>query len=314
MAPKSGLSGFVIFSEETVYGTYVPGTFAVPLVSETLTNKKERLESNAVISGQRVIKSQQWNGGNIVVSGQLVFEVVDRGLGLLLKHMFGSYSTTGTNPYTHVASPGDIDGKSLSIQIGRPGVGGTVVPFSYTGCKIQKWDLSVKAGEIALLTLDVVAQQESTAQTLAAPAYTSGLRPVKFNHGALTIAAASVPVKTMQFTGVNNLDDTRRFIGSQLLQEPLEKDLRDYTANLEPEFTDLTLYNLYTGGTEAALSAVFTIGANTLTLAGNTRYDGDTPNIAGKAILMQKIPAKFIASSTDASAITVTAVDTVATP
>ena len=303
-------------AEETTYGTYVAPTVGVPFLTESLTSSLERLESQQFIAGRRVLTSGQWNGGKNTVAGDINMELTDRGLSLLFKHMFGAIATTGAGPYVHTATPGAIDGKSLTFQVGRNAVNGTVYPFSYTGCKITEWELACAAGEIATLALTVSGQAESTVQTLATLTYQSGMHPVKFNHGTLTIAGTPVDVTSAKVHGANNLQADRFFLGSQIAKEPKEGTaLREYTWEAEAEFTDMALYNLYVAGTEAAFVLNFTVGANSLVIQGNARTDGSTPVVADRNIIKQALTGKFVASgATDDTAIKAVITDSVATP
>jgi hypothetical protein len=214
-----------------------------------------------------------------------------------------------------VFKPDDIDGKSLTIQVGRNALNGTVYPFSYTGCKIDQWEIGVKAGEIATLALTLAGQAESTAQTLVTPTYVSGSHPVKFNHGAFTLGGTPVKVTAATIHANNGLKTDRYFVGSQQASEPREEALREYTWTADVEFADMSLYTLYTAGTESALSLAFTVGTHSLTINGNARVDGSTPAVPGRQIITQSLTGKFVASgATDDTAISATILDSVATP
>lgn len=310
----SGLSAQIGYAEESVYGTGVTVTRFLPLVDESITHDRGRLESEGIIAGQKVTKSSQWNGGPITNGGDIGHELYDRALGLLFKHMFGAVNTTGAGPYTHVFSPGAIDGKSLTIQVGRPQVGGTVVPFTYAGCKIAEWELACTQGEIATLGLTIVAQSETIETALATASYPSGIKPLKFNHGVIELAGSAVKATAVTISGSNGLKDDRRFIGDQQIGEPLEESLREYTGTVTCEWTSTAQYERFVDGDEVALELAFTAGDNSVTIAGNVRYDGGTPTVGGREVLTHDIPVKFIASTTDASAITATLVNGDAAP
>src|SRR5450631_517163 len=86
--------------------------------------------------------------------------------------------TVGANSF--LAQPADLTGLSTTIQIGRPDITAVVRPFSYLGCKFGTWTVGCKAGEIAKLTLDVTAQDETTAETLGAASYPDLMVPMTF--------------------------------------------------------------------------------------------------------------------------------------
>lgn len=380
---RTGIAAQIGYALESSVGTVVTPTAFLPLVSETLVQDKQRLESSGILAGRRVLASNQWNGGDVVVSGSVQHELYNRGLGKLFTAMFGAVTTTGVGPYTHTFTPGDLTGDALTVQVGRPGVNGTVYPFTYAGMKVQSWEIACSAGEIATLGLDLVGMREfdyrqvtdgvttdtdktvtsatavfsaddvgkpisgtgipsgtviesftsatevelSAAATatgtgvtftigvaLASATYPTSIKPLKFNHASVTIGGAAVPVRSLTVSGNNMIDDSRRFLGSQYISEPLEMGLREYTGTIEIEFTDLTQYDRFVRGSEAALVASFVSGADSVTITTNVRFDGSTPNVAGREILSQSLPFKCVGSSTDASAITVALVNADATP
>jgi hypothetical protein len=379
----TGIDAQIGYATEVTVGTPATVTAFLPLVSESLMQERARLESAGIIAGRRVLASQQWNGGDITVSGSVQHELYNRGLGKLFTAMFGDVATTGAGPYTHTFTPGDLTGDALTIQVGRPATNGTTYPFTYAGMKVSSWEIACSAGEIATLGMDVVGTREidyrvvtdgvttsgsasitsasaafnasdignpisgtgipsgatilsvqsATAATLsanasasgtsisftlgialAAASYPSGIKPLKFNHAAVSIGGASVNAKSLTISGNNGLDDARRFLGNQRISEPLEANLREYSGTIEVEFTDLAQYRRFVTGSEAALVASFTSGTDSVTITTNIRVDGSTPQVAGREILVQSLPFKCVASSTDASAITVALVNSDATP
>jgi hypothetical protein len=305
MALGSGLASQLGFKvPESAWGTYTaPDTF-VPLVSESLTQEIDRLESAGIIAGARVLRSQQWSAGNVTVSGDVQLEVTDRSIGKLLRLMFGSIVTAGAGPYTHTASPGDLVDDFGTFQVGRPDIAGTVQPFSYTGMQVASWEIACAAGEIATMGLSLVGKAETTAQSLVSASYAASIKPMTFVGGALTIAAGSVNVKSMTLAGDNGLNVDRRFLGSQNISQPLESALRAYTGTVEAEFESLTAYNRFVNGTEAALVFTLASGAQTLVTTCNVRFDGTTPTVCGTDIIPLSLPFKAVGASTDAGAIT----------
>lgn len=191
-------------------------------------------------------------------------------------------------------------------------------PISGTGIPSGATILSVQSATAATLSANATATGTAITFTLgialAAASYPSAIKPLKFNHAAVTIGGASVNAKSLTISGNNGLNYDRRFLGNQHISEPLETGLREYTGTVELEFTDLTQYRRFVTGSEAALVASFTSGTDSVTITTNVRVDGSTPMVEGREILTQAIPFKCIASTTDASAITVVLVNDDATP
>lgn len=323
MGVGSGEAAQLMIAEESTYGTAVTVTRSFEFVSESMKLKVERLESKGLRAGQRVMKSTKWQPGKRSASGDILMELGNIGFGVWLKHMMGHIGTTGAGPvYVHTASPDDLP-TSLTVQIGKPSIDGTVQPFTYSGVRIPSWELSLKAGEIVQLKASLSAQDETTATGLATfsdPAVV----PLTYVGGTLQIAASQVDVLDFSLKGNNQLDSGRfRIRNAATPKQQLENNWREYTGQINADFESLTQYNHYVNADEVALSMVFAGGAIAggggskyqLAITANIRFDGDTPNVGGPAMLTQPLPFKCIASSSsDSSAISMAYQTTDATP
>lgn len=156
---KSGMSAQWGYKAESTWSTPVVVDTFLPLVTETLSAEKERIESAGIIAGRRVLTSDQWTPGKVKVGGSIQTELYNKNIATLVSHMMGDASS----PYT----PGSLDGFGLTMQIGTPDIAGTVNPRTYSGCKIAKWELACQVGEIATLGLDIVARREILYRTVA---------------------------------------------------------------------------------------------------------------------------------------------------
>lgn len=303
MGTPSGLGGQFGFKSETTVGTAVTvDTFHAGLVSETVKQEIARIESQGIRAGRRT--THAWKAGGKTVGGGVTLELWNEPLATLLTHMFGTVNTTGTGPYTHTATPGDLTGKSFTAQFGRPGTDGTVHPFTYAGCKIASWTISCAAGEIARLVLELTAQTETTATALASASYPADAEPFVFVEGSLSLAGSAVAtVRNMTLQAAQGLATSRHRIGSATVKEQLENGMRTYTGQVELDFESLTAYSRFVDGVEAALVMAFNNGTDSLTITCNVRFDGETPELSGAEILRQRLPIKCV-GSTDAAAIT----------
>jgi len=316
MAIKSGIAAQLGVKAETTWGTFVAPTRFYPLISESLTEDIDRLESEGIVAGRRTLASEQWAAGNVDVGGDIQTELYQQGIGALLKACFGAVSTTGAGPYTHTFTPGDLTDDHLSVQVGKPDVAGTVQPFSFYGMKADEWELSIEAGGLVTLTTSLVGKQLATSDALATASFGTGsATPFTFKHATATIAGGAANVKKLTLKGNNGLDSDRRFIGSEYRAEPLEADLREYSGTVDLEFESLTQMNRYRQATEVALVATITAGASaSLTTTMNVRFDGSTPEVDGRGIVALSAPFKCIGATTDAAAITAVLVSNDTTP
>lgn len=303
----SGLQSQLMFAQETTYGTRVVPTKGAEFISESLKLEIERMEGRGLRAGRRVLTSSQWQPGKRSAGGDLEMELLNTGTGLLWKHALGATSTVaGTGFSTHTYTPADLQTLSMTMQVGKPDVAGTVRPFDYLGCKIASWEVSCSAGEIAMAKFSILAADESTAQSLASATYPANHVPLTFAKGVLSIAAAGVDVKEATFSVDNGLAGDRYFLRSSALRkQPLENAWRAATGSLVADFESLTAYNRFVNGTEAALSLKFTgadiAGSTPLTpfsfeIVANVRFDGETPAVSGPELLEQPLQFKAVAS------------------
>jgi hypothetical protein len=290
---------------ESTYGTFVTPTRFLEFVSESVKLGRPRIEAAGLRPGRRVLKTGRWKAGRKEVGGSVEFEVASKGFGLVFLHMLGAVTITtpggGTLTRDHTHTLGNLRGKSLTIQVGREDRSATVRPFSYLGCKIASWELGCSIDEILKLTLEILGQDESTAQSLAVASYASGDELFVFTEGALTVAAVSTPVREFALSGDNALAEDDYALGSALRREAVEPALREISGTLNADFTDLTAYNRFVNGTEATLELTFTgaliEGALNfqVKITANVRFDGETPEVGGPEENRLPLPYKVIA-------------------
>lgn len=318
MATSSGFDSQIGYAVEATPGTYVAPTKTIEHVSESIKFNQERIESQGIKAGRRG-GSGRWALGRSWVEGSVQHELSASTIGPILRNLMGAVSTTGSNPYTHTLTYGALSEGALTIQVGRPDLAGTVNVFSYLGCQITELSLSSKVGEISTLDFNVYGQKEDTSQTLATPSYPAAWSPFTFAHGVLSLAAAEYEFDDINLTFNSGLQTGRHTHRSSTAAQPrISKEAAFRTAGgtINSEFISMTAYNRFKAGTEAALSMVWNAGASAqLTVAGNVRFDGETPNVSGPEMLKQALPFKFISTTSDAAMLTVTLVnaDTVTT-
>lgn len=307
----AGLTAQAGFAAETTYGTAVSVTRFFPLVDESLTDEIEPLESEGIIAGARVIRSEQWEQGGHTVGGDVGMELWQQNTALLFEHMLGTITSSFTAGVgTHTITPGDLTGKGLTAQIGKPTSANTAIPFTYAGSKVASWEIGLSAGEIATLGLTLLAQTETTGTALEAASFISdAAAPFTYVQGGVSISASDVCVRDISIESENNLADDRMCIGQNFIDEPLEMDRREITGTMTLEFTSTEQYERYRTGDETSLVLSLSAPSAACTITMNVRYDGETPQVGGRDLVLQDIPFKAIATSDDDDAITVVLVN-----
>ncbi len=166
MAASSGIAGQIGYVAESTWGVPVTVTRFLPLISESLKQEVGRLDAKGIIAGRNVADADAWGAGMVSVAGSVQHELYDHSMGVLFKNALGANTTAGSGPYTHTMTPADQFGQSLTVQVGRPDLAGTVRPATYAGMKINKWEIAGKAGEIATVGLDFVGKYEAAYRTV----------------------------------------------------------------------------------------------------------------------------------------------------
>lgn len=311
MALGSGLAAQFGFVSEVTYGTAVTVTKFCPLIEDSFVEEIPRTESAGIIAGKRVIHSDQWTPGIQRVAGDVGLELYQQGVGTLFRHMLGSVTSSVTNSIgTHTFSPGDLTGQSMTVQIGKPQVGGVVTPFTYSGVKVTSWEMSIVPGEAVGLGLSLVSKSVTTGTALASATYiTHGARP-HWGHStgltAVSISGSNVCVRQLVINGDNMLDVERFCIGQTTIDEPLESGLRTFGGTATIEFSSTAQYQRFNQGGEYPISAtVFASSSAFVSMVLNARFDGATPAVAGPGLIVVEYPFKCVATSltNDATAI-----------
>lgn len=313
MAVTSGLAAQFGYGLETTVGTAVTVDHFAEFTDESMGLEIQRIES----AGLRIRRTNHaWASGTRQATGTVNFELVNNDLGLLWRAAMGSVTTTtspGGPPYLHTFTPGDLP--SLTLQVGKPDVAGTVRPYSYNGCRVSSWELSANPNEFVRMSMSFVGWDETTGTSLESASYPSVIR-FTYAHGSLSVGGSGVCVDNVSVTGDNRLDIQHKICATNPgLPTIREADRRVYGGTATADFESLTQYQRFVDGAEAALALTFTASTGAvLSITGNVRFDGETPKVTGPALLKQPFPFVFTSITSDATAISVALTNTDAAP
>jgi hypothetical protein len=299
---------------ETAWGTAVTPDHTFEFNDEGLKLDPTFLEPTGLRVGTKYKRASRVSISRKSVSGDITLEHATKGMGLLWKHALASSATPTalTSPaYEQVHTPGDFRGKGLTIQVGRPEPStGTVRPFTYTGCKVSQWELSVSDNAIPTLKLTFDGRSEDTATALAAPSYISGSKVFSFANATLKLGgtasttsgktsvtgntAVATVVTEVSVQGAAPMAADRFGIGNAgLKSEQLENDTPTITGSLTAEFNKAELYDLFTNNTTTAL--VLTLTGDPIGASGSSdtlevilpavKLKGASPNVGGPDIV-----------------------------
>lgn len=299
MAVGSGLSSQIGYAKETTYGTPATASRFLPLISEDLGAENERMESEGIVAGAIAMESDQWAPGTTMVSGGIQHELYQQGVGLLFEQIFGSVTSSATGGIaTHTFTLGDLP--SMTVQKGVPTVGGNVLPFTYAGAMVSEANFRLAAGEFAQLGLTVLAQSETDGIALAAASYLTGSKkPFSFMSGAISISGAALCVREVEININNGLTDERICIGQEGIDKPIRNELAVVDGSATIEFTSTAQYQRFRQGLETSMVLALSASPSArCTFTLNTRWDGATPQVGGKGLVVVEYPFKAVATPT----------------
>jgi hypothetical protein len=299
MAIRSGLAAQIGIGVESTVGTAATPTRFYEFNDESIAMTIERIESEGLRTGNRVLRSDRYASGQKAIEGSFSMDMTADNTAILFKHALGAVATAGS--YVHTCTMSDPFGLGLTIEVGRPGNDGTVRAFTYAGCKINTLDLSVAVGEMLSAEFGVIGTTAETIGTVTAASYASSLELLHFAGAAITVAGTAYPCKDFSLSVNNGLTGDRYVLGSQIAQQPIASSLAEVTGSLTAEFVDATAYNRVLNATHAAVVATFTdsTGDSITVTVPVARFDGDTPSVGGPDILDQTLNFKGLFNGTD---------------
>lgn len=244
---RSGLYAQVGLALEETFGTFKTPTRFLPFGAETLEEKPAYQKGTGIRAGRLVQAENLHRRAGRTVSGNITgVEFVDQGMGLLFNLLHGNVVTPAKiesgeeKAYKQVHEIGTSDpfGKSATIQVGRPGTGGEVHPFSYLGSKFLSVKVTLEADGFAMIELEVDGQQEDTDEELAEATYDSDAIPFNFEDMAVEFGgenAANVRSITLNIPVPQNTE--RKHLGnSGLKDEPIANAKMEITGEMTLEF------------------------------------------------------------------------------
>lgn len=328
MTTRSGLDAQLGFAAESTFGTGVTATRFLEFDNEDMRFMPTWLEGEGLRAGQKFKRASRVAVSRKDVNGKFDIKVPNMGMGLLLKHMIGSSATAtqidSSDAYEQVHTPGDMFGKSLTIQVGRPEPGtGTVQPFAYTGCKVTQWEMELQDGDHLKLSVTVDGRDEDTATGLAVASYASGAELFNFSHATLKLGgtpatadgkttitggtAVATVINQIQLQGESPMAVDRYGVGNAgLKNEQIENDYPTVTGTLDAEFSKTELYDVFKAFDALALELVLEFGeADTgepfhlSFLAPAIKFKESGPSVDGPGIVRAQTEFEVYDNGTD---------------
>jgi hypothetical protein len=277
MPTGSGLDAQFGYKLETTVGTPVTVDKFLEFNSESLSFDPGYIEPEGLRVGVKFKRGSRLVQSRKMVSGSMELNYATRLMGGLWKAALGSSVTTPAvvtagQSFSQVHQTGDLLGKSMTLQVGRPEPSTQVVKaHTYAGCKVTGWEWSVADNETAKFSLDFDGWDEATATALATASFVSPVAEFNFSQASVfsiggTIgganpltytggSAVSSIVKSLSFKGDNALATERFGLGNAgVKKEQLENGIPTITGTLEAEYLQSEWYTPFKANTSTSLN------------------------------------------------------------
>lgn len=307
MGVGQGLRAVLGVGVESTWGTTVPVTKRFEFVNENLQRQQSIIQSQG-ISGRAVTmrRGARRRIETVQAAGDITLECGKQGMGVWLNHMLGGTSAItqqgATAAWLQEHAFGSLLEKGLTVQKAiRDGAGTVLESFTYSGCKIPSWSLSVAVGQIPQLTVSLdcrdIVSGTSTTTLLGLPEQPGGV--YAFLDAFLEVDSTAVArVLSAELAGNNSLKTDSIHLGSTGRKSEQEvNDWREVTGTLTAEFLESTIHDLYEADTGADLVLSF-VGENiastfdeelTITIP-DVRFTGETPTVGGAGVVEMTHP------------------------
>ena len=250
------LDTFCGVAEESTYGTAITSGFrGYEAQSDTFTREVQYIESVGFRQALQTIRSDRHDTISIGASGSIETDVLNKGHGLLLKHMLGGSSGPtqqgGTAAYLQTFESSD-DGPtgSYTIQLPRTDSAGSLQSFTYEGCVPTGFTISQAIDEALKLTVDFDAENEQMSTAASSPTYPTSADPFVYTDATIEVAGSAINTFTsFELTADLGMNTDRRFLkGSATKLQPVRSSVPSYTGTIEGEFTNAQ-YEAFRDGT-----------------------------------------------------------------
>ncbi len=164
MSRAYGWNAKLLIAEESTYGTLSDGTYTqVPFASSTIDSEQGLIASNVLGLGRDPTTPFQ---DVINVGGELAVPVDLRNIGIWLKAIFGTPTTTEDGGvYTHTFESGKVSLPSYTLEVGLPEVPEFI---RFLGVKADSIAFNFARSGEAQATISLLAQGETAATTTVA--------------------------------------------------------------------------------------------------------------------------------------------------
>lgn len=273
----------LMFADESTWNTPVVVTRTFEYESEGIEEVYGRTEGAPLRRGTAFARNDRFVPYFAGAAGSVQLAVMTKGFGYFNRHLMGTNATTGpteTTVYTHTGTEGSLLGDSFTMQLNRPfHPAGTDQAFTYSGGKVTEWTLSNSVEGNLLLDLGLDFASVATGTALATAAYPTGMDPLSWAGGVVTIGGASIDLDEFTMTVSNGNMVDRRKIRNNTEKKEQTSGKRSGSFSLKADFESLAQRNRAAATSRAGALAAIVATWKGPTLLGSTIFPEYTVNI-----------------------------------
>jgi hypothetical protein len=198
------------YGTEATYGTAAALTRSYETQVDDWKRTQEYLQSQGFIGGQHTIRSRRSLPVNMGGSGSIQIDVLNKGMGLLLRDIFGAstgptqQASTIAYVQTHATSAAGTT-RSATIQTVRSFVDASSQAFTYKGCVCKGWEFNCEAAADAKGFLNLKAEYDARDAVIdvgaGTNAYTANADLFHWQQAAVTIGGTPYDFKKVNLKG-----------------------------------------------------------------------------------------------------------------
>jgi len=266
--PFLGRNASVGIGAESTPGTRVTVTnFRPPISLEGGRNPEFKRRPNLRTAGTGVNMPVGFYQASEMPAGRFQIEATYENIGMWLKAAFGDLATSGSGPYTHLFTLGELE--AYSLEYVRGNASNSEI---FGGVKFGKTSFKAAPGGLLLIDVDWMGMNGASRTTPTSVSYGSGDTPIRaFKSGQFTWNSVSYDLDDIEISIDHGLQ-ARPYLGALTSREYAPGEIR-VMARGTVEYSADTLYTALVAGTQADGSLAFTDSASlSLTFALQNGY------------------------------------------
>lgn len=192
---------------ESTYDTLVTPTRWFEFTDEDFQFKPMRKQGKGLRVNGRLARAGRRVTTGLEAEGSLEFEAVTRGMGLLLRGIFGNgvSNLVSGSTYQQQFTLGDVL-DSFTVQKGVPREDGTIDPYTYGGMVVSGAEFSAEQDEILTVKVDFDGSGQANNSTgYTAPSYPTNPNLFTFTQGVVASGTLTAPTTTALASGTTTL-------------------------------------------------------------------------------------------------------------